>query len=234
MKYSVNETEKKQLQKALDSFEFEVPEKQEDNPLIVLSGTQGTHKTHLACTMSTKMPTYLLDTEHRGHIVARKFKENLFYKKVSSYLEMIVAIQAIFKNAQEPSAIIIDSGSDFQQYAEARYKEVAQTEKIWPQYLWAVIWDMCDKPLYEIRKSGHTLIMTTRMKDEYKNDKATGLQIPRIYNRVPYNADLMFETTGNSKLPIRLTKNGYFEDQTMDFKEELTLPELINYAQTIQ
>ena len=82
MKYANTSKEKEQLTNALNSFEFQIPENVKDNPLIVLSGEQGTHKTHLACTMSEIMPTYLLDTEHRGHIVARKFPKNLYYKHV--------------------------------------------------------------------------------------------------------------------------------------------------------
>lgn len=227
MKYATTQDEKRQLTEALSKFEFENPAEIQDNPLIVISGKQGTHKTHLASTMSNVMPTYLLDTEHRGHIVARKFPKNLFYKQVSSYTDIVVAVHAIFRTATKPSAIIIDSGSDFQQYAETRYKEVAKVEKIWPQYLWAIIWEMCDKLLYDIRESGHTLIMTTRMKDEYAGDKATGLEVPRIYNRIPYNADIMLETTGDPKKPIKLTKNGYYADNLREFTQELTLPEII-------
>lgn len=227
MKYASSPEEKKQLLAALDKFEFEAPTTIKDNPLIVISGAQGTHKTHLACTMSETMPTYLLDSEHRGHIVARKFPKNLFYKQVSNYNDVVVATHAIFKVAKEPSAIIIDSGSDFQQYAETRYKEVAKVEKIWPQYLWAMIWDMCDRLLYDIRDSGHTLIMTTRVKDEYIGDKPTGKMVPRIYNRVPYAADIMLEMTGDPKKPIITTKNGYFADELKQFTTELSLPEII-------
>ena len=227
MKYASTTEEKKQLSSALEKFSFEEPKDIKDNPLIVISGEQGTHKTHLACTISEMMPTYLLDTEHRGHIVARKFPKNLFYKQVSNYLDVVVATHAIFRVAKEPSAIIIDSGSDFQQYAETRYKEVAKVEKIWPQYLWSMIWDMCDKLLYDIRESGHTLIITTRMKDEYIGDKTTNKKIPRIYNRIPYAADIMLEMTGDIKKPIIATKNGYFADNTMEFTSELTLPQII-------
>lgn len=234
MKYASTNEEKKQLIAALDKFKFEKPEDIKDNPLIVISGEQGTHKTHLACTMSKIMPTYLLDTEHRGHIVARKFPKGLFYKQVSSYNDIIVATHAIFKLAKEPSTIIIDSGSDFQQYAETRYKEIAKIEKIWPQYLWAMIWDMCDKLLYDIRTSGHTLIITTRMKDEYIGDKSTNRKIPRIYNRIPYNADIMLEMTGNSKKPIQVTKNGYFADNTISFDQEIPLPTIIEKIKTIE
>ncbi len=234
MKYANTAEEKKQLSAALEQFEFQKPEEVNDNPLIVISGEQGTHKTHLACTMSNEMPTYLLDTEHRGHIVARKFPKNLFYKQVSNYNDVIVATHAIFRTATTPSTIIIDSGSDFQQYAETRYKDVAKLEKIWPQYLWAMIWDMCDKPLYDIRSSGHTLILTTRVKDEYINDKPTGKKVPRIYNRIPYAADIMLEMTGDEKNPIAVTKNGYFADHTSKFTKELTLPEIIKQVKTIE
>ena len=234
MKYASSTEEKKQLSAALESFEFQKPDAIKDNPLIVISGEQGTHKTHLACTMSELMPTYLLDTEHRGHIVARKFPKGLYYKQVSNYTDIVVATHAIFRVAKEPSTIIIDSGSDFQQYAETRYKEVAKLEKIWPQYLWAMIWNMCDTLLYDIRESGHTLILTTRVKDEYIGDKPTGKKVPRIYNRVPYNADIMLEMTGNPKKPIQVTKNGYFADNTMEFTKEITLPHIIEKVKSIE
>lgn len=233
MKYAATDQERKQLTTALESFEFQVPTEVQDNPLIVISGKQGTHKTHLACTMTELMPTYLLDSEHRGHIVARKFPKNLFYKQVSNYSDVVVATHAIFKAAKVPSAIIIDSGSDFQQYAETRYKEIAKVEKVWPQYLWSMIWDMCDKLLYDIRESGHILIMTTRMKEEYVGDKATNREIPRIYNRIPYAADIMLEMTGDVKKPIVVTKNGYFANNLLEFQKELTLPDIIQQVKQI-
>lgn len=234
MQYASTNEEKRQLNTALQAFKFESPGEIKDNPLVVVSGEQGTHKTHLACTMSDTMPTYLLDTEHRGHIVANKFPKNLFYKQISSYNDVVVAVHAIFNIAKTPSAIIIDSGSDYQQFAETRYKELAKTEKIWPQYLWAVIWDMCDKLLHDIRKSGHTLIMTTRMKDEYAGDKATGNQVPRIYNRVPYLADITLQLTGDKKKPIITTKNGYFADNLIEFTQEMPLPQIISILKTMK
>ena len=39
--------------------------------------------------------------------------------------------------------------------------------------------------------------------------------------------------TGDSKKPIKITKNGYFADSLMEFTEELSLPQIIEKVKEI-
>lgn len=229
----VNNSEKELLAKKLEEFQFGCLEEIQDNPFIVLAGEQGSGKTHLLCSMASIMPLVILDTEFRGHTVVKKWlgttKFPIYYKRVSNYLDVLTAINASYKLLKDQQfALAVDSGTDLQQFAENRYKNVAKMEKIWPQYLWAIIWDMCDSIIDSIRHKGNILLFTTRMKDEYAGDKATGNQIPRIYHRVPYSADIVLELNKDEKTPYTLTKNGYHLQQKHKFEKRLLLPEIID------
>ena len=54
--------EKEALASFTNEFEFEKLEEINNSPFVVISAKQGMGKTHLACTMSTVMPTYVIDT----------------------------------------------------------------------------------------------------------------------------------------------------------------------------
>ena len=200
----------KELQ-AFDKFikDFTFPEIPPNVPFTLLAGVQGSGKTHLALTLTEKYENvFLLDTELRGNIVARKFPK-VKYAQVKTYLQLYGIIKHITEK-YEKGIIILDSASDLQQFAEVRYKEVAKLEKVWPQYLWAQVFDMCDEIIKMVRESNLGMILTARMKEEYVNDKPTGNFIPRVYNRLPYNVDIILELQKTDKgRKLFVTKDGY-------------------------
>lgn len=234
--YYHNEDERKQLMDKMKSFEFADIDSIPDTMFVVIQGEAGAGKTHLAVTMSELMPIYVLDSEKRGLIVVKKFagktKFPIKYTQIDNYADMIAAIKAILiKYKNERGMIIIDSGSDVQQFAEAEYLRRAKKDKVYPITLWAEIYDMLDTPVEDIRKAGFLVCMTARMKDEYIADRKTGSQIPRIYNRAPYWADLIVEVSKDPKKPQTVVKNGFAETQTIEFDTKLTLPSIIKKAQ---
>lgn len=204
----MNPKEKQRYERFVEEFKFE--DLPPTRPFVLLSGTQGVGKTHLALTLSNHTDVFLLDTELRGNIVARKFPK-VKYAQIKSYLQLLGIVDHIIKN-YDKGFIVIDSASDIQQLAEVRYKQVAKVEKIWPQYIWAQIYDMCDEIIKKVRDSNFGLILTSRMKEEYINDKATGNLLPRVYNRLPYNVDIMLELyKEKDKRKLIVTKDGYYD-----------------------
>jgi len=191
------------------------------SPLMLISGEPGSGKTHLALTIAKEMRVYFLDSENRGEIVANKspYKKNILYKPVSSYEEVREALGYIYKVEKEPVAILYDSGTDIQHFAELHYKEVSKVEKIYPKVNWSHIYDLMDNVIIPIRRSPHFLIVTSRMKEEYINDSPTGKKTIKIYSRLPYWADVILELEGPDKL-IKLKKNGYGMTQEIDFPQD--------------
>ena len=206
-----------------------------DNDVIMLSGTEGAGKTHMACTISELMPVYFMDTENRAHKVVRKFEGSkhpihLYQKQINSYLSIKAGIEAI--TATQPAgAIVIDSGTQYDLWAQDYYLYMSKKDKIYPITLWNEIYRLIDVPIETARKAGFTVIMTTRMKEVYRNDKATGELIPRIYNRAPYISDLMLTVTKAEKDPVTLTKNSYKDDiVALTFDRDATLPQILTKA----
>jgi len=205
---------------------FNTPKEVITPPLVLIGGDPGTGKTHLSLSVAKYMKTYILDTEERGNIVASKskYKNNIQIASVNSYEEVYEAIKYINKTEKEPVAIIYDSGTDIQQFAELYYKEIAKVEKIWPKVNWAQVYDLTDNVILPLRKTPHFLIVTARSKDEYLNDVATGKKILRIYNRLPFWADIILRTQKPNV--VTLEKNGFGMTQEGEFEGDLF--EIIN------
>lgn len=196
--YADSAADVERIKKAAADFKFDDISKS-PNKVIVVAGPEGTGKTHLACTMSEVMPVYLIDTEYRASAVIRKFDpEKVRHKVCSTYDEVVVAVKAILTRAK-PGAIVLDSGSDLQTFAEIAYLKRTKMEKIYPIYNWSEVWAMCNALVDDIKFSPFTLVVTARVKEEYRGDKATGLIVPRIYSALPYKADMILQFTSLSK-----------------------------------
>ena len=216
---------------AFDDVQDQIP------PFIMIGGDTGEGKTHKACTISDLMPVALLDTELRGSIVVNKFKQSkhpIMYKKVTDYFGLLLSVTGAinyFKKLGVTGAIIIDSASEVQQFAEEAYKQEAQLEKVWPQILWAHIYAKCDIIVKAVRESGNVLILTSKLKEKYLNDKPTGVMEYRTYSRFPYLCDLAFILDPKSQNLV-ITKNGYNKDKTE--KTGLLIPKDENLTNIIK
>ena len=231
--YYSNEEEKAKLIKMRDEFEFESDD-QLPPSFVLLAGSEGTGKTHTACTMSEIGPVYLLDTEYRAGIVTRKFK-NVKRKSIRDYKEMVAGVKAIIKKYPPPGTIVIDSGSDFQKFAELDYLDRTKQEKVWPQFNWSEVFSMCTALLNELRFAGYTLVMTARLKEEYRNDKPTGRMVPRIYSEIPYKADFIVHYEGSGKNSKKLLlKDGPNGETDVELADNFDLPSLIEQRFELQ
>jgi len=220
-----NDKERQELTAQRDAFKFSDPN---ETPKFValIAGKEGSGKTHLACSMSELGPVYLIDTEYRAQIVTRKFK-NVKFALVRNFTEMIVAIKHIIKY-QPVGTIIIDSGSDLQTFAEIEYLDRTKMEKVYPTFNWADVWAMCNAIIDEIRFSKKfNLIVTSRVKEEYIGDKPTGQIVPRIYQTLPYKADVVLQFGNAKERKLAITKNGFTGDLSPAIQRTDTLASII-------
>lgn len=230
-----SDEEKKAMEKSLAEFKFQeniIP----THHVLVISGQEGTGKTHLACTAVEQGPVFLLDTEYRAGHVVRKFQDKNRVIKLTpcyNYKDIVIAVTYVVKNFNE-GTIIIDSGTDMQVFAEIAYLDKTKMEKIWPVFNWTEVWAMCNAIIDKIKHSNLNLIITTRVKEEYLADKATGRQIPRIYNTLPYKADLCIQLFKDKKAPIDIYKNGYNNYEGIVIPKNLSIYGIADFVQNFQ
>ena len=223
--YFQNDKEQQELLAKRDAFKFSEPE-QSPRLVILVSGREGSGKTHLACTMNELGPVYLIDTEYRAQIVTKKFK-SVQFTVAKSFREMAVAVKHILKY-QRPGTIVLDSGSDLQTFAEIEYLERNEREKVGMPWNWAEVWRLCNAIIDDIKFSEKfNLVITSRLKESYVNEKATGNFVPRIYSTLPYKADIMLQFTQEKDPRLLVMKNGFTGEIGTAVPKSSPLPQLI-------
>lgn len=232
--YYQTEKQREELINKISDFSFEDPNQVPDASVILIGGKEGAGKTHLAMSISELEPVFFLDTENRGVKVVKKFIERdstkkIGYKRTQTYQDIVVAAQSIIHNYEPPGTVIIDSGSDFQTFAEEDWKIVAKKEKVFPEVNWAYIYQRLDSVVYDIRDAGFSLVLTARLKKEYKKGNYTGNYIMRIYNRAPYNADLIIRLDKkDDEEPIKIKKENRAEPKKYGFDPKTEMKEILD------
>jgi hypothetical protein len=203
------------------------------HPIVILvSGKEGAGKTHLAMSMSESGPVYLIDTEYRAHIIKPKFpQDRVFVKIVKNYKQLYASVLAIVKK-YPPGTIVIDTGSDIQTFAEIEYLDIVGRDQVGMPYNWAEIWRMCNAILDTAKFAGFSLIITSRMKDEYIANNPTGRQIPSVYKAIPYKADIMLNYDKETREWIA-TKTSYTHDINIPIPKRISasLPSIQKYLE---
>jgi hypothetical protein len=186
-----------------ETFQFDDAAK-EHSFFILMSSLPKLGKTHFACTASELEPTYLLDTEYKGGTVATKFDSSrLKYKVIRSYVEMVGAVRYITQHCPR-GCIIIDSGTDLQNFAEEQYLLETNKDTVGVPRNWADVFSKCNSIIKDIKAAGFDLILTTRMKEEWKSNAATGRMVPRIWENATYLADIAVEWDQDKKPWVKL------------------------------
>ena len=205
-----------------------------ENPFVVtVAGGPGTGKTHLGLTMSSVSPVYFADTETRGSFLLNTvFTGSAYpikYKLCSCWSDLRNFLVHLWHN-EDPGTVLIDSGSDYCNFAERHHLHVNELKKVWPKTLWAEIYDMLEKPLRNLKCKGFNIVITSRLKSEYVADEPTGVEIPRLYHAIPHIADVMLQfDKGTPRLHV--TKNAWKRSETWSQEKvtrDMGIPEIIN------
>jgi DNA polymerase III delta prime subunit len=226
--FYATEYEKDQLIKMRDNFAFDDVEKL-PQVVVLLAGPPGVGKTHTACTMTKGGPVYILDTEQRAAIVARKFKQagrEVYLKVCRTYQDLVVSVKAI-NRLNKPGTIIFDSGTDLSVFTEIAYLERTRLEKVFPLFNWGEVYAMSNALIDEAKLGGHKIVITARVKERYVNDKPSGEIVPKVYDPVLYKADVSILWKDRTAQP-ELYKNGQAKDLSIPVPENIDLPDFIN------
>jgi hypothetical protein len=227
--YYRTEEEKAQLMAMRDAFADQFNAPPPTNFTILIIGDTEDGKTHLASTISEIMPTYVLDTEFRAHIVVEKFKamgRQILCAAVKSYGELVAGTRWMIKNVATPAACVLDSGTDLQKYSEEKYLDDRGREKMGMPITWPEMWSYTYRIMDDLKHSGFVTIYTAKVKDEFLNDQRTGGKKPRVFSDIPYRADIIVEF--KDRIP-HLVKAGAWQvgEAPIKLPKGITLPEII-------
>jgi hypothetical protein len=225
--YYTNDKEARDLVKLRNDFVFDTTPVS-SKFIVVISGAPGDGKTHLACTMNSEGPVYILDSEYRAHHVIKKFQD-VYVKTVTGYREIVVAVKHILKE-KKTGTIVLDSGSDFQQFAETEYLNRTGKTEVGMPYNWGEVYWLLNSLIDDIKFSDRFhLVFTARLAEEYVNDKGTGRMLPKIYKNIPYKADV--SVIFSKRIPAFLkTIHGNLD---VKLARTMTLPDMLKLAQDI-
>lgn len=188
-------------------------------------GEPGTGKTFNA--LSFPGPLLVMDTENRCELVLRQQEreDTVYITQVATLNDIRESFNGFTKivkdegdklGALSPSTIVIDSASNLLMMAQEEYQRTKNIEKIYPQFIWGEVYNLLDDVINTIRLSGHNLIFTAQMKDEFASEQKTGRRVLDIYKKVPGWCDLIIGCKSIKDPPSReltVMKNGYSDQQ---------------------
>lgn len=176
------------------------------NEVVLLVGGEGSGKTHLACTAPG--PIYAIGTEsgHEMVTMAKEFPDkdirhlsvhpegkvgeapDIWFGAWWGAEERLSRAVTLLENAPK-GTVVIDSASDLLGIAAAAFNVQRQrADKPIPPMMYGSIYSVLQGWIGGIREH-HNLIMTAKLKDEYKDDTRTGDKTIDLWRTGTYFAD---------------------------------------------
>lgn len=158
-----------------------------------LVGEQGTGKTHVGGTFPKPA---LLDTEGKGWVVWKKLGHKTYFR-AHSFDDVINFCHTVL-NDPEIETAVFDSSRDLVDMSERFTLQELGRDTLYSTkgaVLYSHVYGKLDWIVQTLRNANKNVVFTSRLKDEYINDKKTGGQIPDGYKKAIYQFDIVIRFT---------------------------------------
>jgi len=164
---------------------------------IEISGEYEYGKTHMSATWPAPA---LADTELKAWNVLQKLGTKGWWKQVKKFDDFRQVVNQAIRDPKIKT-VVIDSGSDLRELAEKEWSEehggkkpiyIKPTGQVVP-VLYGEVYQKIDLEVKKILEAGKYFVATSRLKDEYIDDVATGRRIRDGYKKFPWNLSICIE-----------------------------------------
>lgn len=177
-----------------DSVEWEELPDLDIPPIAVeFSGEKGIGKTH--CGLTFPEPA-LCDTEGKGWVVLKKFGNKRWFR-ARTFGDVIDFVHTVLNDDTIQTAVF-DSSRDIVDMAERFVLKELGRETLYSTkgaVMYSHVYGKIDWIIQTLRMAGKNVVFTSRLKDEYVNDKRTGRQIIDGYKKAGYQVDVQIRFT---------------------------------------
>ena len=184
-----------QLVETANEVEWEeLPDIKIPSMAVEFSGEQGTGKSH--CGLTFPEPA-LCDTEGKGWVVLKKFGNKRWFR-ARTFGDVLDFVNTVLNDDSIKTAVF-DSSRDIVDMAERFVLKELGRDTLYSTkgaVMYSHVYGKIDWIIQTLRMAGKNVVFTSRLKDEYVNDKRTGGKIIDGYKKAGYQVDIqiMFTT----------------------------------------
>lgn len=187
--------------------------------LIELIGEEGTGKTHTGLFMPN--PILLDCTEQgEGRVIAMKVFPNDWekrYKHITDWHDLI-GLSAGFHT------YVFDTSKDVVRFMADRWCNKHKKQRVYPPQAYGEVYNMVSKLIKDTMSKPANVVMTSIFRDEYVDDKKTGVRERDGYKRLRFESWLRLHIKIEGKKRIyKVIKNRFIDklsdDYTSEFKD---------------
>jgi len=180
--------------------------------LIELIGEEGTGKTHTGLLFPNPI---LLDCTEQGEgkLIAMKVFPNEFdkrYKHITDWHDLLSVPDGF-------ATYVFDTSKDVVRLMGDKWCNKYKKNMVYPPQAYGQVYNMLDKLIRSIMNKPANVVMTSIFRDEYVDDKKTGIRERDGYKRLRFESWLRFHITTeyNIERVYKVIKNR-FVDKTSD------------------
>ena len=184
--------------------------------LIELIGEEGTGKTHTG--LSFPNPVLLDCTEQgEGQLIAMKLFPNEFDKRYKHIIDWhdLLSVPDGF------ATYVFDTSKDVVRLMSDRWCAKYKKQKVYPPQAYGQVYNMLDKLIRDIMHKPANVVMTSVFRDEYVDDKKTGIRERDGYKRLRFESWLRFHIKiKDNKRIYYVIKNRFVDKLSDDYVSE--------------
>jgi len=185
--------------------------------LIELIGEAGTGKTHTGLLFPNPL---LIDCTEQGEgeIIARKVFPDEWEKRYIHVMDW----HDLLNIAEGYSTYIFDTSKDVVSIMSDKWCAKYNKKRVYPPAAYGEVYKMIDKLIKDVLYRPANVVMTSILRDEYVNDKKTGVRERDGYKRLSFESWLrLYIKIENNKRIYQVIKNRFVDRTSDDFVHEL-------------